>query len=269
LIIIMKKYSVLSITAFLFLLSPLPLQAQQENISFYQHFAPIDLTGNWVSVVTEDWHTRMVMPERENFDGLPLTQQAQEKALATNLDALEEQGQACVAYGAARIMREPVRLKIYWEDADTLRIDTDSGQQTRLFHFANAPSSIASSPQGLSVAQWQYNVGFDPVRTQFVFEQNGFSTQGTDLVLPDSGKLYVKTDNLTEGMLRKNGAPTSTQAVVEEYFNIISGPDNNDWLIVTTIVHDPVNLLVDHVTSSNFRRENDDSKWNPQPCRLY
>jgi len=70
-------------------------------------------------------------------------------------------------------------------------------------------------------------------------------------------------------MLRKNGAPTSTQAVVEEYFNIISGPDNNDWLIVTTIVHDPVNLLVDHVTSSNFRRENDDSKWNPQPCRLY
>jgi hypothetical protein len=35
--------------------------------------APVDVTGYWVSVVTEDWRWRMVTPARGDFAGVPLT----------------------------------------------------------------------------------------------------------------------------------------------------------------------------------------------------
>ncbi len=34
--------------------------------------APIDLTGNWVSVVTEDWRFRMVTPPKGDYASVPL-----------------------------------------------------------------------------------------------------------------------------------------------------------------------------------------------------
>ncbi len=113
----------------------LPLNAQSQSESIYQQFSPIELTGSWVSVVTEDWHLRMITPPVGNFDGLPLTERAQETARSVDLVQIENSGQACQAYGAGRIMREPGRLRISWADADTLRIETDAGEQSRLLHF--------------------------------------------------------------------------------------------------------------------------------------
>jgi hypothetical protein len=37
--------------------------------------------------------------------------------------------------GAPNIMRMPGRLHITWQDDQTLKIDADSGKQTRMFHF--------------------------------------------------------------------------------------------------------------------------------------
>ena len=44
-------------------------------------------------------------------------------------------GNACKAYGAGAIMRVPERLHITWVNDDTLRVETDAGEQTRIFHF--------------------------------------------------------------------------------------------------------------------------------------
>ncbi|PYS09207.1 MAG: hypothetical protein DMG15_24520, partial [Acidobacteria bacterium] len=33
--------------------------------------APFDITGTWVSVITEDWKYRMVTPRKGDFDGVP------------------------------------------------------------------------------------------------------------------------------------------------------------------------------------------------------
>ncbi len=246
-----------------------PSHAQQDEESFFQRFAPIDITGNWVSVVTEDWHIRMITPPVGNFDGLPLTARAQEVALAVDLQQVESSGQACRAYGAARIMREPGRLKIFWQDGNTLRIDTDAGQQTRLLSFDDRSAPGAPSLQGQSIAEWQYAGGFDPERAVLNPGQIG----GRRLILGSAlemmgGKLYVETNNLLPSMLRKNGVPLSGETEVKEYFNTLTEPDGTEWLIVTTVVRDPINLLVDHITSTNFQREDDDSKWNPTPCSL-
>ena len=35
--------------------------------------APIDLTGYWVSVISEDWRWRMVTPAKDDFAGIPFT----------------------------------------------------------------------------------------------------------------------------------------------------------------------------------------------------
>ena len=38
--------------------------------------APIDLTGYWVSIVTQDWRWRMVTPRKGDYEGVPLTPEA-------------------------------------------------------------------------------------------------------------------------------------------------------------------------------------------------
>src|SRR4029078_5737372 len=37
-----------------------------------QQLAPIDMTGQWVSVVTEDWRWRMVTPPKGDYSSVPL-----------------------------------------------------------------------------------------------------------------------------------------------------------------------------------------------------
>jgi hypothetical protein len=52
-------------------------------------------------------------------------------------------------------MRLPTRLHITWADADTLKLETDAGQQTRLFHFiASSPQVGEVTWQGDSAAMW-------------------------------------------------------------------------------------------------------------------
>ena len=67
----------------------------------------------------------------------------------------EAAGLQCKSYGAATIMRVPGRLRISWQDDNTLKIETDAGTQTRLFHFGGTPSSgEPPSLQGYSAARW-------------------------------------------------------------------------------------------------------------------
>src|SRR5215471_19036954 len=118
--------------------------------------APIDLTGQWVSIVTEDWRFRMITPEKGDYPGYQLTPAA--AAIANSWDPAkdEAEGNQCKSYGAAAIMRVPGRLRISWEDDSTLKIETDSGRQTRLLHFGAGTGADAAEAtwQGVSRAEW-------------------------------------------------------------------------------------------------------------------
>ncbi len=208
--------------------------------------APIDLTGQWVSIVTEDWRFRMLTPPKGDFPGLALTPAAQAVAAAWDPARDEAEGNECKAYGAPAIMRVPGRLRISWRDDETLEIQTDAGRQTRLLHFG-APPTPAGEPswQGTSVAEWL------PHRS------------GAQVV---NGSLKVVTTGAKAGYLRKNGVPYSANAVVTEYFDILEHPDDSRWLVVKTIVEDPEYLAGPFITSSNFRKQNDRSGWDPTPC---
>jgi hypothetical protein len=110
-----------------------------------QQQAPIDLTGWWVSVVTEDWRWRMVTPPKGDYASLPLNDEARKVADAWDPAKDEREGNACKAYGGAAIMRVPTRLHITWQDASTLKIDTDAGTQTRILRFGDVVNDVPAS----------------------------------------------------------------------------------------------------------------------------
>src|SRR5277367_350294 len=118
--------------------------------------APIDMTGYWVSVVTEDWKFRMVTPPKGNYSGVPLNVEGRKLADTWDPAKDEAAGNQCRSYGAPGLMRAPGRLHITWDNDTTMKIETDAGMQTRLFHFGGkeAPTE-ASSLQGYSVAEWE------------------------------------------------------------------------------------------------------------------
>ena len=163
--------------------------------------APVDLTGYWVSIVTEDWRWRMVTPPKGDYASIPMTPAARKVADAWDPKRDAASGEACRAYGAGAIMRVPGRIHITWENDTTLRVDTEAGTQTRLFRFgAPGPAAPAAPPswQGRSAAQWQISGG----------------RRGAP---PAGGSLRVVTTGLRPGYLRKNGVPYSANAVVTEY----------------------------------------------------
>ena len=210
--------------------------------------APVDLTGYWVSVVTEDWRFRMVTPKKGDHPSVPLNAEGVRVAAAWDPAKDEAAGEQCRAYGAANVMRLPGRLHVTWPDANTLQVETDAGTQTRAFHFGAATAAGEPSWQGRSVAQWEYAAGAGG--------RGGAR----------SGNLKVVTTNLRPGYVRKNGAPYSAQAVVTEYYDLNAAPNGDQWMTVTTKVEDPVYFTRPYLTSSDFKKLPGASGWNPTPC---
>ena len=222
--------------------------------------APVDLTGYWVSVVTEDWRWRMVTPARGDFAGIPLNAAARKIGQAWDPAKDEADGNQCKAYGAPALMRIPGRLHITWENDTTLRIDADQGTQTRLLHFSGKPAAgLAPSWQGYSSAQWEQPMrGSGPPDFLPIALNPREGTRGRSL--------EVVTTNLKAGYFRKNGAPYSENTILREYFDLSTERDGSTWFVVTTIVEDPQSLTTPFVTTTNFKKQSDGSGWSPTAC---
>jgi hypothetical protein len=83
---------------------------------------PIDYTGYWVAVVTEDWQWRFVTPIVGDYTAVPLNAEGDTVARAWDNAADVAAGEQCRAFGAASINRLPTRLRIDWQDDDTLKL---------------------------------------------------------------------------------------------------------------------------------------------------
>src|SRR5687768_14826363 len=116
--------------------------------------APIDFTGTWASVVTEDWQWRFVTPIVGDYTGVPMNSVADKLARAWNPDADVKAGDQCKGFGAAAINRLPTRMQIAWVDDTTMKLDWDLGTQTRLVHFDKSAPAGAPSLQGHAVGEW-------------------------------------------------------------------------------------------------------------------
>ena len=215
------------------------------------------MTGYWVSVVTEDWRWRMLTPQKGDYASVPLNAEGQRVAGTWDLNKDKADGNLCRSFGAAGLLRLPLRIHITWQDANTLKLETDSGEQTRLFMFMQPAGEPGERTwQGRSIARWY---------KQQQLEGLGFGGRGGSMA---GGNLRVTTTNMRPGYLRKNGVPYSENAVLTEYFNRHDEPNGDQWITVTRVVEDPKYLTMPFITSESFKKEPDASKWHPTPCQV-
>jgi hypothetical protein len=214
--------------------------------------AMIDLTGYWVSVVTEDWVYRMLTAPKGDAGSLPVNAAAQKVAAAWDPAADKAGGETCKVNGAAGNIRRPGRLHITWADDKTLRVEFSAGDQTRLLSFDQAAASPAEHTwQGHSEAHW--------------FRVRNWQQFAPPTVAPIGGTLKVLTTNMRAGYLQSNGFPYSENARMTEYFDRVTF-EGQPWLIVTTVIEDPLYLRDSLYWSTPFKQEPDGSRWKPKPC---
>jgi hypothetical protein len=270
----------LSIVAGLFLLST-PLSAQQRGQRAAgppptaKSMAPIDLTGYWTAVITEDWHTRMLTAPKNDMgsgtfpvqaggrgagqSNIPWNAEGRRVVMAWDPAKDEAEGNQCKAYGAAGIMRQPTRLHITWQDDNILKVDTDYGTQTRLFRFAaqqtagpaaTRPAAPAgeSTWQGQSTAEWVIMGG-----------------RGN---WPKGGNLKVVTTSMKAGYFWKNGMPYSSNAVMTERFRVYKEQDNSEWIVFSAEVNDPTYLTQPYIVTYHFKKLPNGNDWSPTPCTV-
>ena len=215
--------------------------------------APIDLTGQWVSLVTDDWRWRMVTPPKGDVLYLPVNDAGRRMAEQWDPAADAAAGEACRAYGAGGILHQPGRLRVSWQDDNTLKLETDTGQQTRLFNFANVPPPAEASWQGFSRAVWEL--------------PGGARGRGRGAAGPRAGSsMRVTTNRMRLGYYRRNGVPYGPNATMTEWFAVLTEPDGNSYLVVTKILEDAQYLNGPYVRTVQFKKEASQAGWNPIPC---
>jgi hypothetical protein len=226
--------------------------------------APIDPTGYWVSLITEDWRYRMGVGIRGDFErsAVPLNAAGQDVARRWDPEGDASAGLACKPYGAGGIMRMPGRLHITWADDNTLQVEADAGMQTRTFRFGNVPAAAGERTwQGHSVARWM----LDGAGRGGGGGQNFPAEGATPPARP--GELEVVTGHLRPGYYYwLDGMPYGEQAVVTEHFRQITEPSGDTYLLVTIFVEDPEFLADTFVETVHFKKEPDGSRWSPRPC---
>lgn len=238
--------------------APIPpgqAQAQQQAPPTAQGRAPIDLTGTWVSVVTEDWRWRMMTPAKGDYASLPLNPVGQKMADSWDTAKDAADGNQCRAFGVGGLTRIPGRIRISWQDPNTLKAEFDAGTQTRVLAFGPSQAPAGEKTwQGTSVAEWEGLAG------------GRAGGRGGAATGARFGSLKVVTTNMRAGYLRKNGAPYSDRMVLTEYVDRHDERDGTQWITITTVHNDPTYLNGEFVTSTSFKKEADGSKFKPTGC---
>ena len=227
--------------------------------------APVDLTGYWVSIVTEDWIERMAPDSPPSGTGarggrgiFPGGGGAEPAATRpANADP-------CRVYAAGGSLRVPGRLNITWADDNTLKLDMDAGKQTRVLHFgATQPPPGERSPQGYSVATWETGRGgggFGGGRGG----GGGGARGGGAPAGPAWANLKVVTTNMNGGYLLSSRSTYSESAVLTEHFTVHQD-FGTDYFTVTAIIEDGPTT---RITSSTFKKEPNGSKFSPTGCDI-
>jgi hypothetical protein len=215
----------------------------------------VDLTGYWVSIVTEDWIERMSpdSPPSGTGGARGLGGRGQQAAAP-------DPSEPCRVYGAGGSLRVPGRLHITWADDNTLKLEMDSGTQTRLLHFGGkAPASTEKTLQGYSVASWEVAPA-----GRGGGGRGGPGPGGAAPAAPRWGSLNVVTTNLKGGYLLSSRSAYSENAVLTEYFSKHSD-FGVEYFTVTATVQDGAST---RTTSSTFKKEATGAKFKPSGCEV-
>lgn len=209
--------------------------------------AATDVTGTWVSVITEEWVSRMVTPRKgyTRGGGIHLTPEGMKLVNMWDPAKDESAGEQCKGYGAVGVTRLPGKVRLTWQDDTTLKAEFEAGSQVRLFSFRGAAPGGEPTWQGHSMAQWDRAVSAPGERR---------------------GNLKVTTTNLRPQYARKNGLPVSGNARLTEYLEVLNAPGGTVWLSWIGELDEPRYYLEPYHYSWQFKKVADNAPWNPEPC---
>ena len=169
--------------------------------------ALIDITGQWVSVINEDWRWRMVTPPKGDTASVPLNPAGRRRRRAVGPRR---------RHGARRFM-QGVRSTVTDPAAgahphpvggrQTLLLEFDAGTQTRRVPLRSARRQSAARFRGI-----RRRAGSGSRRT---------AACSAAAAAPAGGSLDVDTNDLRAGLSAAQRRPYSERAVVKEFFDTL------------------------------------------------
>jgi len=191
-------------------------------------FAQVDFTGAWDHPGLfghEDFNDRGSGPEIGDFMGLPLNEAGIRKAESYSGSWLSVPEHQCTPHPAAYQMWGP----------NTLIVNTEYDRVRRVARAIRLDGTF-----GIDRVVWLDGRPHPPPEALHTFQ--GFSTGRWD-----GDSLVVETTHMKPGWLRRNGTPTSERARMIEYFTRF-----DDYLLVTTIIDDPVYFAEPFVRTTEY-----------------
>lgn len=197
--------------------------------------AQIDIAGTWAVRIHEDLEGESL----GDYTGLPINDEARARADAWDAAYLSMPERQCIMFTSHYMVRGPHSLTI------TSEMDPISGRVVA-YRITGAidrlPRTIWMDGRSHPSPLARHTAG-------------GFSTgvwQGDTLV--------VTTTHLAEGILSRNGVPSSDQARMREYV-----VRHGDRLTVAAILYDPVYLEEPYLRSQTWVLD-PGMLWVPEPC---
>ncbi|HEX6993130.1 MAG TPA: MBL fold metallo-hydrolase [Gammaproteobacteria bacterium] len=190
--------------------------------------AQVDFTGAWDHPGLfghEDFNDRGSGPEIGDYMGLPLNEAGIRKAETYSGSWLSVPEHQCTPHPAAYQMWGP----------NTLIVTTEYDRVQRVAKAIRLDGTF-----GIDRVVWLDGRPHPPPEALHTFQ--GFSTGHWE-----GDTLVVETTHMKAGWLRRNGTPTSERARMLEYFTRF-----DDYLLVTTIVDDPVYFSEPFVRTTEY-----------------
>jgi cyclase len=191
-------------------------------------FAQVDFTGAWDHpglFGQEDFNDRGQGPEIGDYLGLPLNEAGMRKAETYSGSWLSVPEHQCTPHPAAYQMWGP----------NTLVVNTEFDPVRRVAEAIRLEGTF-----GIDRIVWMDGRPHPPPEALHTFQ--GFSTGRWE-----GDSLVVETTHMKAGWLRRNGTPTSERARMLEYFTRF-----DDYLLVTTIVDDPVYFAEPFIRTTEY-----------------
>jgi hypothetical protein len=202
--------------------------------------AQVELSGSWAARNHEDAMERGPGPYAVDYTGVPLNEDARDRALgfsASQLGMIERQ---CGLYPPHYVALGPFGMKM-WNESDPVSGETiawkvgaweDRFTTTIWMDGRPHPSSSAPHPPG------------------------GFTTGAWE-----GDTLVAYTTHMRAGVVRRNGVPNSDQTTMTSYFF-----RNGDLLTLLIVIDDPVYLTEPYMITKNFQLDSSPIRPIGPPC---
>jgi hypothetical protein len=192
-------------------------------------FGQIDISGEWMAQVFEDYPHRLPGAELGDYTGLPINAAARQKASSWDASILSLPEHQAKPHPAQYFMRGPgpdiLITKVYNPVTQTLTaytIEGVYGRDDRVIWMDGRPH-----PSEYAEHTW-----------------DGFSTGKVE-----GNQLTITTTHMKYGVIQRNGVPSSPHAVMTETFI-----RHGDYLTLVSIVDDPVYLEEPFIRTSQWTR---------------